>query len=123
MLSFPIEITRKEQDLDNDIWIIDFVSEEKKIRGKAELPKKVISLENISELTIDIIPSGEEPPKYDNLLVQLNTKIVRLKQTDPRIKTTKKFSAGGLGFRIVSESGFDDFPQGISDYIISFHQS
>lgn len=121
MLSFPIEITRKEQDLDNDIWIIDFVSEEKKIRGKADLPRKVISLENITELTVDIIPSSEEPPKYNDLKIQLNTKIVRLKQTDPLVKTTKQFSAGGLGFRIVCETGFDDFPQGVNDFIISFH--
>ena len=39
MFSLPVNITRIEEDLDNDLLILNIKNDEKKIRGRVEVPK------------------------------------------------------------------------------------
>ena len=49
------ERMRIEEDTDNNLWLIDFRDEKKGLRGRIEIPSKIVSMEEDKEFEVEII--------------------------------------------------------------------
>jgi hypothetical protein len=112
------ERMRIEEDTDNNLWIIDFRDEKKDLRGKIEIPSKIVSMEEAKELEIEIYPRGQlkEPIDNSNSQIVFNAKTFRTKpENEEKIYS---FSAGGLMIRIFSGKAIPEFKGALKEYII-----
>ncbi|MHA1214583.1 MAG: hypothetical protein ACTSPG_04760 [Candidatus Hodarchaeales archaeon] len=112
------ERMRIEKDEDNNLWIINFRDEERSIRGRIEIPSKIVEMEDIKEFLLEIIPRKEETASKDftNTLIAFNAKSYRTKPVGDEI--IYSFSAGGLMTRVYSTSEIKELKPVLKDFLI-----
>ena len=112
------ERMRIEEDTDNNLWMIDFSDEKRELRGRIEIPSKIVSMEEVKELEIEIISRNKlkEPLDNSNSRIVFNTKTFRTKTQDK--EKIYSFSAGGLMIRLSSGKAISEFKGGLKEFII-----
>ncbi|NHJ00577.1 MAG: hypothetical protein EAX86_00465 [Candidatus Heimdallarchaeota archaeon] len=117
-MNIKAERMRIEEDTDNDLWLIDFRDEEKAIRGKIEIPSKVVPMEDIKEFEIDIFPREKAPASstYSNAKIVYNATSFRTRDQDD--EQVYSFSAGGLMLRLFSTKAISEFKVALREYVI-----
>ncbi len=117
-MDITAERMRIEEDTDNDLWIIDFRDEEKSIRGRIEIPSKVVSMEEVKEYKISIIPRENAPTrtKYSDAKIVYNATSFKTRDQDD--EQVYSFSAGGLMLRLFSPKTISDFKVALKEYLI-----
>ncbi len=112
------ERMRIEEDTDNDLWLIDFRDEDRGIRGRVEIPSKIVSMEGVSNFDIEIISRKElkDPQNYKNAKIVFNATSFRTKPLGD--EKTYSFSSGGLMLRLFAGSPISEFKAALKDYII-----
>ncbi|MHA2175462.1 MAG: hypothetical protein ACXABI_11585 [Candidatus Hodarchaeales archaeon] len=108
------EIFQIEEDFDNNLWIIDFKEEEKAIRGKIEIPSKIVNLTNKKNITIEVVPSSKEKEIPNDAIIALNVMSFRTKPLGK--EKIYSFSAGGLIFRLFSTKDISEFKSPLREY-------
>lgn len=109
------ERMRIEEDIDNNLWLLDFRDEEKGIRGKIEIPSKLISMEEIKQFEIEIL-AFKENQNYEGCLIAFNARSFRTKPTGE--EKTYSFSAGGLMLRLFTRKPIKEFRTALKEYTI-----
>ena len=110
------EIFQVEEDIDNEIWIIDFKDEEKSIRGKIEIPSKVANFENKKNFTLEIQPSNQEFRIPKDTIIALNAISFRTKPVGK--EKIYSLSAGGLILRLFSTKNISEFKSPLREYML-----
>ena len=112
------ERMRTELDSDNDLWLIDFRDEEKGLRGKIEIPSKIVSMEEVKSFEIEIIArdSLKKPLDYSDAKIVYNAINFRTKPLGT--ERVYSFSAGGLMLRIFSSKAIKDFRTVLKGFVI-----
>ncbi len=110
------EIFQIEEDFDNNLWIIDFKEEEKAIRGKIEIPSKIVNLGDKKNLTIEILPSNQVKDIPEDSIIALNVVSFRTKPVGK--EKIYSFSAGGLIFRLFSTKVLSEFKSPLREYML-----
>ncbi|MHA2243454.1 MAG: hypothetical protein ACXADY_00645 [Candidatus Hodarchaeales archaeon] len=112
------EKMRMEHDSDNDLWLIDFRDEEKGLRGRVEIPSKMVSMEDVKDFEIEINPKDSltDPLDYTDVKIVLNAVNFRTKP----LGTDKvySFSAGGLILRLFSVKPLSEFKTALKEFVI-----
>lgn len=96
------ERMRTELDSDNDLWLVNFRDEDQGLRGRIEIPSKIVSMEDVKNFEIEIIPSDsvKEPLDYSSAMIVFNAINFRTKPLGT--EKVYSFSAGGLILRLFS---------------------
>ncbi|MHA1972208.1 MAG: hypothetical protein ACTSW1_04395 [Candidatus Hodarchaeales archaeon] len=112
------ERMRIEKDEDNNLWIINFRDEERSIRGRIEIPSKIVDMEDIKEFSLEITPRNEGTVSRDlsNSLITFNAKSYRTKPVGDEI--IYSFSAGGLMTRVYSTSEIKELKPVLKDFLV-----
>ena len=112
------ERMRIEHDEDNDLWLIDFRDEDQGLRGRIEIPSRIVSMENTTDFKVEIISrsSSNETLDFKDALIAFNATRFRIKPRDG--ENIYSFSAGGLSLRLFSGEKIREFKGLIREYII-----
>ncbi|MFX0014569.1 MAG: hypothetical protein ACFFB2_05420 [Promethearchaeota archaeon] len=112
------ERMRIEHDSDNDLYLIDFRDEEKGLRGKIEIPSKIVAMEDMKSFEIEVIPrdSISDPLDYSNAKIAFNAINFRTKPIGA--EKVYSFSAGGLILRIFSSAPLKEFKTVLKEFVI-----
>jgi len=112
------EKMRTELDSDNNLLLIDFRDEDKGIRGKIEIPSRIVTMEDVKSFEVEIIPrdSTKDPLDYSDAKIVFNAINFRTKP----LGTEKiySFSAGGLILRLFSGTPLPEFKTILKEFII-----
>jgi len=109
------ERMRIEEDIDNDLWLVDFRDEEKGIRGRIEIPSKIVSMEEMKQFEIEILPFKEKQ-SYEDSLIAFNARSFRTKRSGE--EKTYSLSAGGLMLRLFTQKPVKEFRTAFKEYTI-----
>jgi hypothetical protein len=112
------ERKRIEEDVDNNLWLIDFRDEKQDLRGRIEIPSTIAKMEEVKEFEIEIISSEKKKEPIDNS----NARII-FNSTSFRTKPLGKekiysFSAGGLIVRLFVKKALPEFKGALKEYVI-----
>jgi hypothetical protein len=114
------EIFQLEEDYDNNLWLIDFRDEEKNLRGKIEIPSKIVKMQKTKKIQIEVKPLGKRKQSFKDCLIVYNATSFRTKPTGE--EKIYSFSAGGLIFRIFSGKAIPEFKTPLKEYQIIVRQ-
>ncbi|UCG03578.1 MAG: hypothetical protein JSW11_06230 [Candidatus Heimdallarchaeota archaeon] len=113
------ERMRTELDSDNDLWLIDFRDEDQGVRGRIEIPSKIVSMEDVKSFEIEILPRDsvkKDPLDYSGAMIVYNATNFRTKPLGT--EKVYSFSAGGLMLRLFSTKAIKDFKTVLKGFII-----
>jgi hypothetical protein len=112
------ERMRTELDSDNDLWLIDFRDEEQGLRGKIEIPSKIVSMEEVKSFEIEIVTrdSLKKPLDYSDAKIAYNATNFRTKPLGT--ERVYSFSAGGLMLRLFANKAIKDFKTVLKGFVI-----
>ena len=110
------EVFQLEEDFDNNLWRIDFRDEKQNLRGKIEIPSKIIDLKDKKNFKIEILPDVDKDQKFDEELIVFNAINIRTKSGGKEL--VYSFSSGGLMFRIFSPKAINDFKTPLKNFLI-----
>jgi len=112
------ERMRAELDSDNDLWLIDFRDEDQGLRGRIEIPSTIVTMEDVKNFEIEIIPrdSVKKPPDYSGAMIAYNATNFRTKPLGT--EKVYSFSAGGLMLRLFSSKTIKGFKTVLKGFII-----
>ncbi len=112
------ERMRIEEDVDNNLWLIDFRDEKKGLRGRIEIPSGIISMEEVKEFEVEIILRSElkGPIDRSNARIIFNATSFRTKPLGE--EKIYSFSAGGLLIRLFSGKALPEFKGALKEYTI-----
>ena len=110
-----------KEDTDNNLWLIDFRDEKRELKGSIEIPSKIVSMEESTELEIEIISRDKlkEPLDNSNSRIVFNAKTFRTKTQEK--EKTYSFSAGGIMLRLFSKKAISEFKGALKEFIIIVH--
>ncbi|MHA2223688.1 MAG: hypothetical protein ACXAC8_00545 [Candidatus Hodarchaeales archaeon] len=112
------ERMRIEEDSDNDLWLVDFRDEKKGLRGKIELPSKIIAMEDVKDFEVEVIPKEKIPASldYTDSRIAFNATSFRTKSLGT--EKTYSFSSGGLMLRLYSGTVIPELKSLLKEYVI-----
>ncbi len=112
------EKMRTEHDLDNDLYLIDFRDEDQGIRGKIEIPSKIVAMDDAKDFEINIIPRDplKDPMDYKDAKIAFNAINFRTKPLGA--EKVYSFSAGGLILRLFSGTPLPEFKTVLKEFLI-----
>ncbi|MFX0122260.1 MAG: hypothetical protein ACFFAE_01370 [Candidatus Hodarchaeota archaeon] len=113
------ERMRTELDADNDLWLVDFRDENQGLRGRIEVPSKLVSMEDVKDFEIEIIARDavkKKPIDYSDAMIAYNAINFRTKPLGT--EKVYSFSAGGLILRLFSGKPLKDFKTVLKEFII-----
>ncbi|MFX0173021.1 MAG: hypothetical protein ACFE9L_14000 [Candidatus Hodarchaeota archaeon] len=112
------ERMRIEEDTDNDLWLVDFRDEEKSLRGRIEIPTKIVSFEEVKKFEVEILSRKKVKKEidYKDARIVLNVTSFRTKPLGD--EKTYSFSAGGLMLRLFSGKPISEFKAALKEYIL-----
>ena len=112
------ERMRIEEDTDNNLWLIDFRDEKKGLRGRIEIPSKIVSMEEVKEFEVEIISRKKikEPLDKSNARIIFNATSFKTKPLGE--EKIYSFSAGGLLIRLFSGKTLPEFKGTLKEYTV-----
>lgn len=112
------EKMRVEHDSDNDLLYIDFRDEKKEIRGKIEIPSKIVSMEDVKDFEVEIIPHASVKKPLDHSDAQIVFNAINFRTKPLGAEKIYSFSAGGLMLRLFSVTPLPEFKTVLKEYLI-----
>ncbi|MFX1286153.1 MAG: hypothetical protein ACFFB5_21090 [Promethearchaeota archaeon] len=112
------ERMRTEHDSDNDLFLIDFRDEDKGLRGKIEIPSRIVDMEEEKSFEVEIIPldSIKDPLDYTDAKIVFNAVNFRTKPLGT--ERIYSFSSGGLILRLFSGKPLPEFKTVLRKFVI-----
>lgn len=112
------ERMRIEEDTDNDLWLVDFRDEDKGLRGRIEIPTKIISMEEVKKFEVEILSRKKVKKDLDYKDARLVFNATSFRTKPLGDEKTYSFSAGGLMLRLFSGKPVSEFKAALKEYII-----
>ncbi|MHA1542921.1 MAG: hypothetical protein ACTSQH_08080 [Candidatus Hodarchaeales archaeon] len=111
------EVFQLEEDYDNNLWRIDFRDEKQNLRGKIEIPSKILDMKDRKNFQIEILPNVSDKPTFKDELIAFNAINIRTKSVGKdRVYT---FSAGGLMTRLFTSKVIKQFKLPLKEFSIT----
>lgn len=114
------ERMRIEEDLDNNLWIIDFRDEDDtSLRGRIEIPSTLSrDFEDLKKFEIEVLSKKDltSDPDYNGVRIAYNAISFRVKPTTG--EQIYSFSAGGLMLRVYSKKPIPEFRPALRNFFI-----
>ena len=110
------EVFQLEEDYDNNLWRIDFRDEKQNLRGKIEIPSKIVEMKDRKQLQIEIIPSSDDKTTFKDELIVLNS--INIRSQSVGKDRVYSFSAAGLMVRIFSTKVINQFKLPLKEFSI-----
>lgn len=110
------EVFQLEEDNDNNLWLIDFRDEKLGLRGRMEVPSKLVDLHDAKNLKIDVVAVKKKTPTFKDAKVVFNAINYRTKPIGK--EKIYSFSSGGLTFRLFSSKVISEFKSPFKEYLI-----
>jgi hypothetical protein len=110
------EVFQIEEDYDNNLWRIDFRDEKQNLRGKIEIPSKILDMKDRKNFQVEIIPHTGEDPTFTNELIAFNA--ISIKAQSGGKDHAYSFSSGGLMVRIFTTKAINDFKSALKEFSI-----
>ncbi len=114
------ERLRIEEDLDNQLWLVDFRDEKDSgVRGRIEIPTTLAKdFEDIKKFEIEVLPRKgmTSDPDYSGVRISYNAISFRVKPTTG--ERIYSFSAGGLMLRVYSKKPISELKPALRKFVI-----
>ncbi len=110
------EVFQLEEDYDNNLWRIDFRDEKQNLRGKIEIPSKILEMKDRKNLQIEILPNTSAMPTFKDELIVFNAINIRTQSAGK--DRVYIFSAGGLMVRIFTTKVINQFKLPLKEFSI-----
>jgi len=110
------EVFQLEEDFDNNLWRIDFRDEKQNLRGKIEIPSKVLDIKDTKKFQIEIIPDDDEDRIFKDELIVFNAINIRTKPSGK--ENVYSFSSGGFMLRIFTLKTIKEFKSLLKEFSI-----
>ena len=110
------EVFQLEEDIDNNLWLIDFRDEKLGLRGRIEVPSKIVDLRDAKKLQIEVVTAKKKAPSFKDAKIVLNAINYRTKPAGK--EKIYSFSSGGLTFRLFSGKVIPAFKLPFKEYLI-----
>ena len=112
------EQTRTQEDLDNNLWLVDFRDEDKGIRGRIEIPSEIANMENVKDFEIEILARSKlkKEPDFKDVRIAFNGFNFRMKPVGKEKAYT--LSAGGLILRLFASKKIAEFKLALKEFVV-----
>ena len=114
------ERLRIEEDLDNELWLVDFRDEKDSgVRGRIEIPTTLArNFDDIKKFEIEVLPKKgmTSDPDYSGVRIAYNATSFRIKPTSG--EKIYSFSAGGLMLRVYSKKPISELKPALRKFVI-----
>jgi len=111
------EVFQLEEDLDNNLWRVDFRDEKQNLRGKIEIPSQVLDIKDTKKFQIEIIRNDDEERIFKDELIVFNAISMRTKPVGK--EHVYSFSSGGFMLRIFTTKVLKEFKSMLKEFSIT----